>query len=347
MFRRLLVLGACAATTVGLASPAHATSPHRPNRPDQQLSATARVMRVRPNGPNSTTTVHAAAANLVYRGGHLGHGVETAPRVYLVFYGKQWGASHVTNGDLLFANDPAGVAPVLQHFLRGLGGAERWSTSTTQYCDGVAVGTTQCGTAGHHVTHAAGSPLAGVWYDTTYNAPANPGTSSFRAAAGRAAKHFANQTPAANASAQYMIVTPTGIVPVGFGTQYCAYHDAYTNTIIGDVAFVALPYIPNAGAGCGAGFVHSGRAGALDGVTIVAGHEYGEAVTDPVPPSGWTDASGAENGDKCAWIRSGAGATIDVAFSTGTFPVQSLWSNNANHGLGGCVVYYSSATNQH
>ena len=58
------------------------------------------------------------------------------------------------------------------------------------------------------------------------------------------------------------------------------------------------------------------------------GHEYGETVTDPFPNSGWrdlNDASGGENGDKCAWTN-----IADVAFSTGSYAMQPLWSNSAN-----------------
>jgi serine protease len=169
--------------------------------------------------------------------------------------------------------------------------------------------------------------------------------SSFRAAAVRAAKHFGNSSGTANASTQYVIVTPTGVVPPGFKTYYCAYHDWYASTV-GDVAFVALPYIPDAGTGCGAYSVNH-TTGRLDGVTIVGGHEYAEALTDPIPPYGWLDSGGAENGDKCAWISSGAGAAANVTLPTGSFPVQSLWSNNANRNAGGCVIYYGSASNQH
>jgi hypothetical protein len=43
----------------------------------------------------------------------------------------------------------------------------------------------------------------------------------------------------------------------------------------------------------------------VDGWSIVTGHEYAEAVTDPdnflSDQDGWNDAQGNENGDKCAW----------------------------------------------
>jgi serine protease len=105
----------------------------------------------------------------------------------------------------------------------------------------------------------------------------------------------------------------------------------------GYLAYTNLPYITDAGASCGANF---NGLGSKAGITIVGGHEMAETVTDQFPNGGWLDGSGAENGDKCAWIGSGQGASATVTLSTGAFPVQSLWSNAFNSGAGGCVLAY-------
>jgi hypothetical protein len=91
------------------------------------------------------------------------------------------------------------------------------------------------------------------------------------------------------------------------------------------------------GASCGANF---NGLGPDAGITIVSGHEMAETITDQFPSSGWADSSAEENGDKCAWIASGQGASASVTFSTDSFPVQSLWSNVFNSGAGGCVLSY-------
>ena len=68
-------------------------------------------------------------------------------------------------------------------------------------------------------------------------------------------------------------------------------------------------------------------------------HELSEARTDP-RGDGWFDSGGAENGDKCAWISSGQGASANVSLNGKSFPVQSLWSNAFNSNAGGCVLSY-------
>jgi serine protease len=65
-----------------------------------------------------------------------------------------------------------------------------------------------------------------------------------------------------------------------------------------------------------------------------------ETISDQFTNGGWLDSGGAENGDKCAWISSGQGASADISLSTGTFAVQSLWSNAFNNNSGGCVLTY-------
>ena len=139
------------------------------------------------------------------------------------------------------------------------------------------------------------------------------------------------------------------MTPRGFGTQYCAYHDQ--TTVNGaPLPFTNMPYVADAGASCGANFVATGGSGvngASEGVTIVGGHEYAETLTDPAASNGWLTSGGAENGDLCAWISSGQGASAIVSVGGRNYAVQSLFSNNFNNNSGGCVTFYSSATNQH
>ena len=261
--------------------------------------------------------------NLSYHGGAGGIGVETGPKIYLVLWGSQW-----------INNDPSGEAALLQSFYQGLGSSS-WLNSVTQYCQGVASGVFFCDGSGQ----AAGNPsniFAGVWSDNAISAPASPTQSQLAAEAAYAAAHFRNTTAASNASVQYAIATASGNNAKGFGSQYCAWHSS-TSSAYGAIAYTNLPYITDAGAVCGANF---NGLGANAGITIVSGHELAETVTDQFPSTGWTDSGGAEIGDKCAWISSGQGASANVKLGTGTFPVQSLWSNAFDSGAGDCVLSY-------
>jgi hypothetical protein len=266
--------------------------------------------------------------NLDYHGGTSDGsagtiGVETAPKVYLVLWGSQWNN-----------NDPSGEVNILESFYKGAGGSS-WLNSVTQYCQAVPTNTVFCNGAGQ----AAGNPsgiFTAVWADNASLAPSHPRQSQFASEAVRAAQHFGNTTASSNASVQYVIATATRNNSSGFGKQYCAYHSS-TSSSGGNVAYTNLPYITDAGASCGANF---NGLGANAGITIVSGHEMAETITDQFPSSGWLDSSGSENGDKCAWISSGQGAAADVTFSTGTFAVQSLWSNAFNSDAGGCVLSY-------
>ena len=271
----------------------------------------------KPGGGGSTTN------NLLYNGGTGGIGVETAPKVYLVVWGSQWNN-----------NDPSGEVPLLESFLSNVGGSS-WLNSVTQYCQGVASGTEFCNGSGT----AAGNPpgmYQGVWFDTGSAAPNKPKQSDLAAEAVRAAAYFGNTSASSNASAQYVILTSTGNNSSGFGRQYCAYHSS-TSSSYGNVAYTNLPYITDAGSSCGANF---NGLGPNAGITIVEGHELAETISDQFPSTGWLDSNGSENGDKCAWISSGQGASADVSINGTTYPVQSLWSNAFNGGAGGCVMSY-------
>ncbi len=284
----------------------------------EEMESFRKAERARPSVQGASTS-----NDLTYHGGTGGIGVETAPKLYLVLWGSQWNN-----------NDPSGEAALLQSFYSGVGGSS-WFNSVTQYCQGVATGTVFCNGSGT----AAGNPtgiLAGVWADNASAAPSKPRQSQLAAEAVRAAQHFGNNTAASNASVQYVIATATKNNSSGFGTQYCAYHSS-TSSTAGNIAYTNLPYITDAGASCGANF---NGLGPNAGITIVGGHEMGETATDQFPNGGWLDSGGAENGDKCAWISSGQGASANVTLSSGTFPVQSLWSNAFNGGAGGCVLSY-------
>ncbi|HEY8641242.1 MAG TPA: hypothetical protein VIO84_00600, partial [Candidatus Dormibacteraeota bacterium] len=223
------------------------------------------------------------------------------PSVYLSFWG---------------APNPAAES-YLESFFRAVGGSG-WAAVATQYCSNAPVGATSCPAGSAFAGNPAGQ-WKGSWVDGTA-IPAAPVDADIESAALRAVAHFG-----LHPGAMYFVMTPSGHSEAGFGTSWCAWHGS-TSSGSSQVSYTYLPYQPDAGASCGVnavnptdGFGH----GIFDGLSIVGGHEYLESVTDPFPNSGWIDANGDENGDKCQW-GSGIG---NYTFGSTVFAVQPTWSN--------------------
>jgi len=292
---------------------------------------------------------HPAAAaatgpeTLSYGGGVDGIGVQSGhSKVYLVFYGTQWGTQSVSNGISSFSGDSAGAAGAAQKMFQGIGtNNELWSADLTQWCDGPAVanGATSCPANANFIPYQSGGVLSGVWYDNSKASPSAATAAQLGQEAVSAASHFGNTTAASNRYAYYVILSPHGTNPDNYQGQYCAWHDwngdVGVSSPYGDLAFSNQPYNIDSGAGCGVGFINS--PGTLDGYTMTLGHEWHEMMSDQNPAGGWTNHTGSsyngqENSDECAWIAAGSsGGAANIAFSTGTFAEQASWSNDTNN----------------
>jgi hypothetical protein len=307
-------------------------------------------------GQSPQDTPNSLANDLIYHGGNAGSGaigVEAKPAVYLVFWGPQWSAGFTTpdtNGTPYSSNT---LRTYVRSFFAKVGGS-RWAGVQTQYCRNVPVGTTSCaGIAGaQHITNPTGQ-LKGVWTDrtpvpsdiVTLGLAENLVNDPIATEAQRAAAHFNY-----NAQATYIILTPPTTVATG-QPVYCGYHTQTTSIDgVGNpfrIQYAFIPFLnmvwPGLGnTGCG---MHNVNAtsdafgnGIFDGYSIVTGHEYAEAVTDPdnffSDQDGWNDAQGSENGDKCAWLN-----TQNITLGTHRYAVQPMWSNEAfDAGKDGCVV---------
>ncbi|MFE9426768.1 Ig domain-containing protein [Kitasatospora sp. NPDC006697] len=268
---------------------------------------------------------------MTYNGSQDSAGIEIGPpKVYLVLWGSQWGtASTNSTGDVIASGDPDGAAPYQQDFFKGLGSAgDGWSAVLTQYCEGIQTGRMQCPANAPHIPYPQqGSVLAGVWLDNAAAAPDAATEPQIGAEVIAAAQHFGNTTEAQNRNVQYVIDSPHGTNPDHWMNNYCAWHD-FERSQYGQLVYSNMPYLPDQ-AGCGANWFGENTPRALlDGYGIIGGHEYAETLSDPNTPGGWTDATGQELGDKCAWIPKGAnGGLFFENLSTGSFPLQTLWSN--------------------
>jgi len=323
--------------------PANPYSPAR-NHPYRHgviptLDVHAAMMRWQKAHPLATNS-----AMLSYGGGTGGVGVTSGPnKVYLVFYGSQWGtATTDANNNLKFSNDPYGGAGAAQQMFKGIGtNGETWQAELTQWCDGkgVATGAFSCPSTASFFPYQQ-NVLAGVWYDNTQLSPPSATPVQLANEAIAAAAHFGNTTAASNRYAYYVILSPTGTNPDLYLGQYCAWHDYTADAGVvspyGEIAFSNQPYNMDQNLNCGVDFVNTGSAGLLDGYTMTLGHEWHETMSDQFPIGGWSNHdtgtyAGQENSDECAWIAPGSpGGAANVTFATGTFAEQSSWSNDTN-----------------
>jgi len=306
----------------------------------------------------ASTQPSGSAGQLSFGGGVSGVGVGSGQvKVYIVFYGTQWGTQTTDgSGNLVFSGDSYGAAGAVQNMFKGIGtNGETWQADLTQWCDGpnVANGATSCPSNAAFVPYQQ-NVVAGVWYDNSAASPSSATGTQLAQEAVKAAAHFGNTATGSNRYTYYIILSPHGTNPDNYQSPtqgYCAWHD-YTGDgygVIapgGDIAFSNQPYNMDVGASCGVGFVNGSANGKLDGYTMTLGHEWHEMMSDMFPAGGWTNHTGGsyngqENSDECAWLSPGtAGGAANVAFSTGTFAEQASWSNDTAN----CAISHAILT---
>jgi hypothetical protein len=306
-------------------------------------------------GQSPQGTVASVQNDLIYHGGNAGPGaigIQKTPAVYLIYWGAEWAQGFTT----LDTNGQAYSSKTLQNYLNtfvaNLGGSP-WASVQTQYCRNVPAGTTSCaGIPGADYITNPKHQLKGVWTDptpvpddiVTLGLAENLVDDPLAQEAMRASAHFQYDP-----NATYIIMTPPR--PVGTGQPaYCGYHSQTTSIDgLGNPYRIEYSFIPwqntdwpALGQGCG---MHNVNAtsnsfgnGIFDSWSIVVGHEYSEAVTDPDNffgvQDGWNDNQTSENGDKCAWIE-----TQNITLAGHQFAVQPTWSNEAfDAGKDGCAV---------
>ena len=255
---------------------------------------------------------------LQYHGGP----VEVTPKIYMVFWG--WASTA----------DP--VAAHMQHFVGAIGGTPLFSIDDQYYQSSNG--------AQQYVTNPR-QQLAGVWFDNVDPIKDNLSMQDIANEALAGVHHF-GISDFTNSSV--VVAQPSNANDAGFNaSQYCAWHDWSTDGFTFPAgtpgfAFVSMPYVINAGAGCGKDMVNAAPGGDLDGTTIVLGHEIAEEATDPGAGvsgiTGWVDFNGFESADKCQDVIVGPGAVTNMTGNDGnSYAVQGLWDNGALLGLGYCA----------
>lgn len=151
----------------------------------------------------------------------------------------------------------------------------------------------------------------------------------------------------------YPVFFPSGVMTAdGDGgtsvSDFCGYHSAF-----GTVVYTNEPFgTPN---GCGSGQAPNGDVNA-DSELGVLSHEISEAITDPLSPRAWDDASGSEIGDQCnQYYGTPLGSTnpdnpemtsYNQVINGNKYYTQDEFSNATFNALGvgqGCIQRESSA----
>jgi hypothetical protein len=245
------------------------------------------------------------ASPLYVRVPYLGGAVVLAPKVYFTFWGyKKFG-------------DPDKAQALLEAYAKAMGGSGHNNIETQYY---------QGSSGSRAYIQNPKQQYGGSWNDES-GVPNKPTDLQVAAEALKAVNHFGF-----DANGVYVIATGHKHSEVGFPAHWCAYHSStfYNKQA---VPYSYFPYIPDGGSACGANFVTPPKdeSGTDEGVTIMAGHEFGEVITDPTPSTAW-DGPGGEIGDECYWH-----GIANEPFGSKSYTMQPMASNADN----ACVQSYN------
>lgn len=223
-----------------------------------------------------------ATAHLTYNGGAL----ITNVQVFAIFWGKKWGTTP-TSVQLMQNLNSFFTAILVSPLIDQLA---EYNVPGKAIGHGSLLGTKLIKTNApkSSITDSAIQTQLQQWIQTGVVPPTTPNT-------------------------LYFIYLDPGVVSVMGGARSCQNYCGYHNNA-GKVYYAVMPY-PTC-SGCLGGMV------AFNALSGTSSHELCEAITDPVPGSGWYDnADNQEIGDLCAWnFKQVAGYTV-----------QLEWSNQQNN----------------
>ena len=217
-----------------------------------------------------------ASAHLSYNGGPLIPNVQ----VFTIFWGKLWGST--SSSQQMMANLNKFFAAILVSPLM---------TQLAEYnVPGQSIGP---GSLAGTKAISANAPKSSIT-DSAISAQLNKWVK-------------AKIVPPNNKNSLYFIYLDPGVVSIMGGAKSCQNYCGYHNNA-GKVYYAVMPY-PTC-SGC------LGNMQAFDALTGTSSHELCEAITDPVPGSGWYDQTNGEIGDICAWnFKKVAGYTVQLEWS--------------------------------
>jgi hypothetical protein len=222
-----------------------------------------------------------ANAKLVYRNGALIPNVE----VFTIFWGKDWNTPSLTT---LAKNINAFFSSILTSAL--MDQMAEYNTPKYKIGHGKLTGTITIttGAPAHSITDTQIQTQLSNWIQKNKAFP-KPGKNTL-----------------------YFIYFENGVTVSMGGSKSCSSFCGYHNAIGSSTYYAVMPY-PSC-SGC------LGNSSVIDALTGTSSHELCEAITDPIPGSGWYDDHNGEIGDICAWqFKKVKG-----------YNVQLEWSNKNN-----------------
>jgi hypothetical protein len=248
-------------------------------------------------GEQPTAGSTASLSPITYHGGAL---IGT-PTAYVIWYGN-WAQ---TNG-----SDNAAGQQIVRDFLSSVGNSPYYNINTTYSVTGKTI---------------TGAVVRGAETTDAYSQGSRLRDSGILAVVNNAIN--TNKLPY-DANGVYFVLTSSDVTETsGFCSKYCGWHTAGTAS----AGHVRYSFVGNANrclSACAAQTTGPNGNAGVDGMLSVIAHELEESNTDPDPRSGWADASGAENGDKCAWTFGSAqfqtanGAWANITLGSRNFLIQ-------------------------
>ncbi len=218
----------------------------------------------------------AAQPKLTYRSGPLLQNVQ----VFTIFWGKTWGTSSTSSSLITKLNQFFAailVSPAIDQLAE-------YNVPGQTIGHGTFIGTK---------TISTNAPVGSVT-DTAIRTQLKKWIST-------------GLVPKTNKNTLYFIYLDPGVVSIMGGSRSCQSYCGYHNNV-GKVFYAVMPY-PSC-TGCLAGHA------VLDALTGTSSHELCEAITDPIPGSGWYDDTNGEIGDICAWkFKMVAGYNVQLEWS--------------------------------
>ena len=219
-----------------------------------------------------------------------GKGVQHSPKVYVIFWGKNWTVAPGSE-----------TRTQLLQFYEGLSGSA-YQGILTQYFDATG--------------RVSSSVSATSYIDTSVSAPTSVNDEALQneilvaVAANKWTREFNDQF--------VVIPAPGSTYEAGFDTGFCGYHGV---TSSGESSYTFVPYIGSIPfvEGC-SGFDTAHNVSHV--TSMVAAHEFAESATDPTPEgtsATWQTSNEYEIGDICA--------TGDVELPNKTW-AQGLWDDH-------------------